>query len=73
MRFKTRLLILLADAVEGIHPVVVSSSSLPERIAPGMSRLHGVGHDAAGLIYIFDPEKLLLPEEESQVDRALQG
>ncbi len=67
-----RQLFLHADAVQGVCPKP-AMATLPETIGLGMARLRGIGHGAEGMIYIFDPEKLLTAQEADHLDLAVQG
>lgn len=67
-----RLLLLHTDAVDGVRHVPKASIRRPDWPADGMIRLHGIGHDDSDLIYIFDPARMLLPDEERTVDAAIR-
>ncbi len=68
-----RILILSAEEVLGVRTIASGSYATSELVGAGMARLQGVGHRDEDLIYIFDPEKLLLPDEACAVDKAMQA
>lgn len=67
-----RQLFLHAETVLGVCPLP-EIVPLPETIGLGMARLRGIGHGDDGVIYIFDPEKLLTAQEADCLDLAVQG
>lgn len=67
-----RLLLLHADAVDGVRYLPKARIKRPDWPADGMVRLHGIGHDGSDLIYLFDPARLLLPDEERSLDAAMR-
>ncbi len=72
VRPNDRLLILCAEEVVGVRSIVLGPYGQPEPIGAGMMRLQGLGHHDDDLIYIFDPEKLLLLHEARALDKAMQ-
>lgn len=72
VRTPTRLLLLLCDEVEDIVSLAPSAVAAMSAHVCAARPLPGVAVADSGLVYIYDPDQLLLGEEETSLAVALQ-
>ena len=70
-RTARRVVALPVDEVHGVADVASAQVVSPDTVLPGVGRLAGIAALADGLLLIDDLAKLLSPDEEGQLDAAL--
>ena len=68
-----RRLAIATDEVLGPVQIDPGAVALPQAVLPGQGPLSGVAALPQGLLFIYDLEAFLTPQEERLVDDALEG
>lgn len=71
-RTARRSIAFVADSVSGIVERSVAEIIPSEKVIPGLGYLEGVIKLKDGLIFINDIDKFFLPEEEKELDKAIE-
>lgn len=73
VRTPRRVLALPADEVLGVQDIDAGSVTVTDAILPSVGRVTGIAALPDGLVFIHDLEAFLTPDEDRELERALQS